>query len=75
MADADGHEIAATLVRLWRRAAKEVGPATEAFEELSRAAGPANCSQWQAEAEAADREREHKVEAMDIYDIHSKPCE
>ena len=52
-----------------------MGPATEAFEELSKAAGAANCAQWQAEADAADRDREHKVEAMDIYDIHSKPRE
>ena len=66
---------AATLICLWRRANKEQGPARQAFQDLSQAAGPELAAKWQAEAEAADRDRDQRVEAMDIYDVHSKPCE
>ncbi|KAI0712611.1 hypothetical protein C8Q76DRAFT_622017, partial [Earliella scabrosa] len=61
------------LCRKWRRLCKEKAPAIEAYDRLSRAAGPELVARWTADAEAADAARDHTVEAMDIYDIHSKP--
>ena len=53
---------------------KELRPAVEAYERLTKAAGPELVAQWTADAVAADAARDDNVEAMDIYDIHGKPC-
>lgn len=47
--------------------------ARKAYDELTAAACPEDVESWMADAEAADDEREHHVESMDIYDVHSKP--
>ena len=66
--------LVAALCRKWRRVSLEKQPAIEAYERLTKAAGPQQVALWKAAAEAADSLRDEKVEAMDIYDIHSKPC-
>ena len=63
------------LCRKWRRLCKEKKPALDAYERLTKAAGPERVQEWMAEAATADVLRDERVEAMDIYDIHSKPCE
>ena len=60
------------LSRKWRRVCKELRPAVEAFDLLTRAAGPELVATWTADAEAADATRDENIEAMDIYDIHKK---
>ena len=64
-----------TLSQKWKRVCKELPPAAAAFANLSNAADAADIALWTADAEAAQAARANNVEAMDIYDVHKKPCE
>ena len=64
-----------SLSRKWRRVAKELRPAIEAYEELTRAAGPELVAKWTEDAQLADEARDTDPAAMDIYDINGKPRE
>ncbi|TFK89216.1 hypothetical protein K466DRAFT_38375 [Polyporus arcularius HHB13444] len=62
------------LIRRWKRIATESPLAMRAFEELAGSVTPEERVAWEAEARAADEARDRNVEAMDIYDVHSKPA-
>ena len=62
------------LVRKWKDACSEIGPAEEAFEALNRRTGADDQAAWTAQAEKAARERSSNYAAMDIYEVQSKKC-
>ncbi|KAI1783871.1 hypothetical protein LXA43DRAFT_902761, partial [Ganoderma leucocontextum] len=67
--------ITAIIVRKWRRACKEWGPAVEAYQKLSEASGEAQCEAWKLDAEAADKTRCDNPSVMDVYDVQRQPCQ
>uniref|UniRef100_A0A5K1K3H2 CHIP6 n=1 Tax=Ganoderma boninense TaxID=34458 RepID=A0A5K1K3H2_9APHY len=64
---------ATILIRKWKRACKEWGPAVTAFEELSEASDQETLQRWTAEAKVADTGREGDPACMDIYDVDANP--
>ena len=66
---------ATILIKKWKRAAREHGPAAEAFEDLCRVADADVLGEWRAAADAADASRDSDPTAMDIYDVSAQPCE
>ncbi len=63
------------LARKWQTACDRVGPAIDAFEDLTRNTSPEHVQAWTEAAESAARERHNKYEVMDIYDVQSVKCE
>ncbi|KAI0693052.1 hypothetical protein C8T65DRAFT_586084, partial [Cerioporus squamosus] len=64
--------LAVALARKWRTACKNVGPAIQAFDDLTRNSPPEKVKEWTKAAEKASQERHPNYEAMDIYDVQSR---
>ena len=63
---------AVSLTRKWEKACNEVGPAIQAFQELTGSTPSDKVQQWQKAAEHAQRERHTNYEVMDIYNVQSQ---
>ncbi len=63
--------IAVALTRKWEAACSKVGPAMDAFDDLTKNSSPDNVKEWTQAAESAAAERHTDYEAMDIYAVQS----
>ncbi|TFK79311.1 hypothetical protein K466DRAFT_606244 [Polyporus arcularius HHB13444] len=61
------------LNRRWKRVCTERQPAVDQLNKFNQSTSEQERQEWLADAEHADAARSDDVDAMDIYDVHSKP--
>ena len=67
--------LAMQIVKKWRVACEQIGPAWEALAKLTETTDTDDLATWKSMAEKATQERRTNVEAMDIYEVQSQKCE
>ena len=60
---------AASLVRKWRTACEEAGPAQDALEALTATSPPEDVRKWESIARKAAEDRRKNIPVMDTYDV------
>ena len=64
-----------SVSRRYRKALSGAKLSTVAFDLINASARPESVCLWSAEEEHAQRERDHDIKVMDIYDIKMKQRE
>ena len=64
-----------SVSRRYRKALSGAKLSTVAFDLINASARPESVCLWSAEEEHAQRERDHDIKVMDIYDIKMKQHE